>query len=378
MAGDVDPETSNPSQEASREESTPAVETDDRLNDESLRSFVDTFSTEDDDPDIKVHVIGEYTPEESEETDVADDTSPITEEGETKPDAKPDEEAKPPVKPTPDAIKPDDSYPDEDEVKSYPKGSQKRIRQLVAARKRTEEELAQARQDAAYKRDLDTFLNEIGTTRESWDNWTDLGALVQKNGAAAAPILRAMAENLAKATGTAPATSSAPASRPASAPSRGLDPDLQKFVDDLDMTEEAANAIQATRANYRAAPVAPAPRAPDGRAAPRMAEDVIAAGNAAVNLVNDEYAKRYPSEWEKMIPEIQKEMARYKGSPPTLWGQIARDAAEKVVARRKGKGSPQPDPVSRANSASKRGNGPDLTSREGFVDAMLSGKLFGG
>lgn len=375
MPSDVD-QTSDPSQEDSRETSTSAVEQDDRLNDDSLRSFVDKFATEEDDPDIKEVEIGSFQPEQ-------DDAEPKDEEGEPEPeeteadttDSDEEEVEIPAKKPEAEADETepddeDDSYPDEGEVKSYPKGSQKRIRQLVAARKRVEAQLAEAQQDAEYKRTIDKLLTDIGTTPEAFDNWVNLGVLVQKNGAAAAPMLRRMADNLDGGS-----SSSTPA--PQQSGGSGLDADLQEMVDNLDMTEEAAEKIQSQRRSSGAPTQQPTPQQAEG-AAPRLHRDPTEVGQQAVLAVNAEYEKKYPSEWEKLVPEVQKEMAKYKGSPPTLWGQIARDAAEKVIARHKGSVSPQPDPVFRARSGGRRDSGPDVMTREGFADALLSGKLFGG
>ena len=92
--------------------------------------------------------------------------------------------------------------------------------------------------------------------------------------------------------------------------------------------------------------------------------------------MNDEFAKKYPSEWEKLIPEVEKEMKAYSGASPRSWGKIARDAAEKVIRRHKGDVPSEPDQVVRTNGKAPKKTVSVNDSKENFVDSMLSGDLF--
>ena len=398
MAGDVNKSSDSPSQEdeQNREQSNSQLDTDDLHNDPAVLKLVDSFTSGTDDPDQIEVVIGkDEVPPRKEDVSDEGDPKPKDDTKEKKPDEKPAEEEKPadPPKETPseeapkapdtDLVEDDDSYPTEDEVEGHTPNSQKRIRQLVSARKRTEERLTEAEADAIYKRELDEALDKTGTSQESWDHWTDLGFLVQQGEPSVPGLLRKMADNLDGAAGR-PLPKQDP---PDPATAGKLDEDLQAYVDALNMSPEAAEKMQAERHKAAPAPTpaaapAAAPQQPDQpqHFGPRLSQNnndeaAKKAGDAAIAKVNDEMAKKYPSEWEKMVPEVTTEMAKYAGTAPAQWGSIARDAAEKVIARHKGKVTPEPDPTLRSN-----GGGPKkeavIETREDFVDAMLSGRMF--
>lgn len=236
----------------------------------------------------------------------------------------------------------DDSYPTDKEIAAYSQNSQKRIRQLVDARKRVEaenakllKELEDARPAASYRKELDETLTKHKIAPKAWDEWSSLGVLIQTDPAKAGPVLLALADSLGFKP-EAPAAPKGPVT---------LDPDLAKLVADNEMTKEAAEAIQR---KFARPPAAPAPTEPVPLA-PRLAVDPVKKGAADIAAVNAEYAKRYPDQWESWAPEVMAAMAEYKGSAPHLWGKIAKDCAEKVIAKKASKRAPVIDPVTRSS-----------------------------
>jgi len=388
--GDVNTSDSSSQDDQNREQSNSQLDNSDLHNDPAVLKLVDSFASEADDPDLQVIEIGKdevpsrkedepnaegepSSEEKSEEGKESDGTEGDDESPAPKTDDPAPTEDKPKAKvndPELEEEEDDDSYPEDEEINGYTQNSQKRIRQLVAARKRSEEQLSDFEADADYKRQLDNTLSELGTKPEAWDNWVQLGFLLQKGEAAVPGILRNMADNLETDAGGAPTRP--PAATPAAdAP---LDADLKGYVDSLEMSEEAAAAVQATR---KPAPAA-APQQDQGghSIGPRLSDSDADYGQRSIAAVNDEMAKKYPSEWEKLVPEIEKEMAKYAGASPRQWGRIARDAAEKVIRRHKGNVSSDPDPTLRGGGKGPKKQVTALDSKDDFVDSMLDGSLF--
>lgn len=323
--------------------------------------------------------VEEETPEP--EPDPIDNT-PTDTETETKPDTSTDKPVAtkapedPPAKADPKPTEVDTSYPDEKELKGYTGNSQRRIRQLVAARKsveekaaKHEEEVSRLKDRAKYRDDMEARLTEHKIDPKAWDQWTSLGLLVQQEPGKAAQILAAMAKNL----GLDPSE----LADPKKADDAKLDADLAEMVASFDMTEPAAAKIQASR---RKSP-APAQRftperaeAQELRPAPSLSVDPVAVGNQAILAVDTEYRKKYPDQWDKMVDDVMTEMAQYKGSPPHLWGKLARDCAERVVKRKVSAAVP-PDPSMRS-TGNRRARDEDQNTREGFAEAIASGKFF--
>jgi hypothetical protein len=264
----------------------------------------------------------------------------------------------------------DTSYPDEKELKSYTGNSQRRIRQLVAARKSVEEKAAKHEEEvshlkdrAKYRDDMEARIAEHKIDPKAWDQWTSLGFLVQQKPSEAAKVLAAMAKNLGVDPGTL--------TEQAKTDTTELDEDLAGMVASFDMTDTAAEKIQASR---RRSPAATRTEDPPVKPAPSLSVDPIAVGNAGITKVDAEYRKKYPDQWDSLVDDVMTEMAQYKGSPPHLWEKLARDCAEKVV-KRKVSGAIPPDPSLRPRGG-RRAQDEDLTSREGMAEAIASGKYF--
>ena len=98
-------------------------------------------------------------------------------------------------------------------------------------------------------------------------------------------------------------------------------------------------------------------------------------GNKAISQVDAEFRAKYPDQWDTLVADVMAEMTQYKGSPPALWGKLARDCAERVV-QRKVRAAIPPDPSLRATAGVRRVRSEDTTSREGLAEAMASGKFF--
>ena len=287
--------------------------------------------------------------DDAEETDDADDKA----------------EPEPEKKKTPEA-KPEDQDPTEEELRQMSRNENARIRSLVKRRKaaeaevaKREERIAELEHKAAYRDSLDTVLKTNGISQEAWDQWQDLGLLMQTEPQRAAILLNQMSKSL----GYQEITDSTPVSK--------LDDDLTKMVADTEMTKEAAEKIQRQRMRDAQMAVVRQPRKtqvpqqrqqqqhqPDttqrsqASQLPRLSQSDLDRGAAAVKAVNAEFAKKYPDQWASMVPEVDKLMKTYQGTPPHLWGKIARDCAEKVVAKRTAKSvvTRRPDPTMRATS----------------------------
>lgn len=265
---------------------------------------------------------------------------------------------------TADAKKVDEEAgdPDDQEMRGYSRDANKRIRQLVQARKTVEAKLAekdaeieQLREKASYRDTLEETLKTHQVDSKTWDEWADLGLLMQRDPRKAAVILGTMAKSLGF--------------RDPDGAIDKLDDDLAKMVADQEMTKEAAEKMQRHRLKLnpvilptgdpaptqRQAPVNPQQNQP--RSLPRLTRDDTEVGKRAIAAVDAEFRKKYPDQWGKLAPEVQVEMAKYKGTPPHLWGQIARDCAEKVVAKRMAKApttTRRPDPTLRSQPGSSR------------------------
>jgi hypothetical protein len=261
------------------------------------------------------------------------------------------------------------SYPDDAELKTYTGHSQKRIRQLIAARKSVDDRFAKAdaeiktlREKAKYREDVESKLTEHKIDTKAWDQWVDLGLLVQREPDKAGQILAAMAKNLGVAIPDG-ATKTPDESVQ-------LDPDLAELVKAYEMTEAAAKKVQAKRTPPRrpdAPPAAPASRGP------ALTVDPVDLGQQAIAAVDAEFRAKVP-EWESLVDDVMKELAQYKGSPPHLWGTLARDCADRVVKRKVNAAIP-PDPTLRPGGV-RRGRVEDATTREGFADAIATGRFF--
>jgi hypothetical protein len=281
------------------------------------------------------------------------------------PAEKPPADDKPAEKPKP-AV--DDSYPTDKEIAGYSSNSQQRIRQLVAARKRVEaenakllKELDEIKPAASYRKDLDETLTKHKIAPKAWDEWSSLGVLIQTDPAKAGPVLLALADSL----GFKPATGTPPAK----GEKVTLDPDLAKLVADNEMTEEAAQAIQRKLARPPAAPT----NTESAPLAPRLAVDPVKKGAADIAAVNAEYEKRYPDQWKSWAPEVMAEMAKYAGSAPHLWKQIATDCAEKVIAKKASKRAPVIDPVARSSGGrSSIATGGPPKNREEMAERIVA------
>jgi hypothetical protein len=150
-----------------------------------------------------------------------------------------------------------------------------------------------------------------------------------------------------------------------------LDDDLAEMVASFDMTEPAAAKIQASRKASRPAPT----QTPESvRPGPSLAVDPVERGNAAIQAVDAEYRSKYPDQWDKLVDDVMAEMVQYQGSPPHLWGKLARDCAERVVKRKVSVAIP-PDPSLRPSGV-RRARDEDPNSREGMAEAIASGKYF--
>lgn len=318
------------------------------------------------------------------------------EEPEAAPDKTPEQSSTPPAKAeavAPDTTKPENktvkepkapaapaldmSYPDDAELGRYTGHSQKRIRQLVAARKNVDERFAKVdaenktlREKAKYRDDVESKLTEHKIDPKAWDQWVDLGLLVQREPSRAGQILAAMAKNLGVEI---PVADTKPRQPPAPEAVK-FDDDIAAMVASFDMTEPAARKLQASRTKAPVQTRTPdAAPAPEGTRSPSLVADPLEQGQRALTAVDEEFRAKIP-EWESLVPDVMSEMAQYKGSPPHLWGKLARDCAERVVKRKVNMAVP-PDPSLRPGGV-RRGKVEEATSREGFADAVASGRFF--
>ena len=286
----------------------------------------------------------------------------------------------------PEAKAKSDEDPDEDERQSYSRDANKRIRQLIEKRKAAEAaaaekdaEIEQLRVKASYRDDLEKSLADHKVDTKAWDEWTQLGLLMQRDPARAAVYLGKMAQTLGYQDPDGPITK--------------VDKDLEDLVAAQEMTKEAAEKIQRTRiASRMQAPPVPrqpteaAPTAtsdPRSPSLPRLTRDEADVGRAAIKAVDAEFRKKYPDQWDKIVGEVQAEMALYKGSHPSSWGKIARESAEKIVAKRVAKApksSDRPDPSLRATGGSSRAvtrnNTGPAKSKSELAERMAKGTLF--
>jgi hypothetical protein len=258
-----------------------------------------------------------------------------------------------------DADDEDDSYPDEAETAAFSPNAQRRIRQLVAQRKRAESQLAEALEDAQYRRGLKTTLKNVGITPEAFDEWTQLGIVVQTDPAAAAKVLGRLAETLGYT--------------PAKAEPDRLDDDLKALVDDDQMTEAAAKRIQATRKQpSRAADPTQQPRT---AVAPAEVPSLVKKPESGAQIMarlDAEFATKFGTDWEGLAKEVNAELANYRGTPLHLWERTIRDAVARVAQRKPSTVSKTPDPVSRGSGGrsvvAKPGNKPP--TRESIVSNL--------
>lgn len=352
------------------------------------------------DPELENH----NEDEEGKETDDSADDAEEVKDGDEKPDGedgddevvdgKPKPKAKPVADPEGEAAaedEPEESADDSDEKPKpieqdddsnddqYGNGANKRIRQLIARNKTAEARIAEleAERDgltekASYREILEKTLTDHQVDTKTWDEWTKLGLLMQSDPARAARTLGTMAKALGYQDPDGPIAK--------------LDADLEEMVKSNDMTAEAAEKMQ--RQRIKTAPLPPIQRQADptqsennnrSPSLPRLTRDDQAVGAKAIAAVDAEFRKKYPDQWTKLAPEVQAMMAEYKGSPPNLWGKIARDCAEKVVAKRMAKApkSTRPDPSIRATGGSARtvtrkNTGP-ATSKSELADRIAAG-----
>jgi hypothetical protein len=273
----------------------------------------------------------------------------------------------------------DNDDPDAEEQANYTHEANRRIRQLIARRKEAEAKLAEKdaeieslREKASYRDTLEQTLQTHKVDTKTWDEWSKLGLLMQSNPVRAAVILGTMAKELGY--------------RDPEGPIKEFDKDLAALVEKQEMTKEAAEAVQRTR--IAAAPVVERqtqmpPGQPTGDARtpslPRLTRDAVEIGQRAIAAVDAEFRKKYPGEWDKIVGDVQTMMAEYKGSPPTLWGKIARDCAEKVVAKRMAKAPKpnRPDPTLRATGGVSRtvtrNNAGPAKSKTELADRIAAG-----
>lgn len=282
------------------------------------------------------------------------------------------EPEKPAAKADPPPAPAEDPDPTEDEVKTFGPGAQKRIQQLVTKRRAAEERATQLEAKAKMIDSLDESLAKAKIDRAVWDQWQQLGFLAQTEPVKAARALAQLARELdpevvaeLTKTGTKPEPKAA----------TELDDDLQQMVDSFELAEATALKIQATR--KPAAPAAAtrqpaAPAAAPRAAIPRMADIDLTQGEAALKSVDDEFRQKYPTDWDKLAPEVNKLMEDYRGIAPAKWGKIARECAEKVIAKR---GAAEAvDPVARTTE--RRHSSSPTTSRDGLAKAIADGTLF--
>jgi hypothetical protein len=178
--------------------------------------------------------------------------------------------------------------PDQKELANYSPAAQNRIRELIKRRKATEKEVETVKLKAAYRDQLEARLTEAKMTPEAWDQWADLGFLIQTAPETAAKVLGTMAESLGYAA--VPKTETTPGE---------LDKDLKELVAADEMTEKAAKAIQATRT-----PAKPAPKQPpmptgqqtQMRRAPSLAAPKET-GEQIMARLDKEFAAAYPDQW---------------------------------------------------------------------------------
>lgn len=270
----------------------------------------------------------------------------------------------------------DDNEPDD----QYGNGANKRIRQLVDKRKALEAEIAtrdarisELEEKASYRDTLEKTLTEHKVDTKTWDEWTQLGLLMQKNPRRAAQILGTMAKELGFIGDNDPV--------------EVKDADLVEMVKSQDMTEDAAKKIQRQRLITAPAPMPMRETRTETTPAdqnrlpslPRLTRDESAVGTRAIQAVDAEFRKKYPDQWGKIVTEVQTEMAKWKGAAPSLWGKIARDCAEKVVAKRLAKApvSSRPDPSMRATGGSSRtvtrNNAGPAKSKNELADRIAAG-----
>lgn len=310
-----------------------------------------------------------------EETETEKPKVPVVKAGDADPEETETEE--PVVDPE---IAGDDQDPDEQETAGYTRDANKRIRQLVERRKAAEAETAKLREQigelqdkASYRDVLEKTLTEHKLDTKTWDEWTSLGLLMQSNPQRAAVTLAQMAKALGY--------------RDPEGPIAKFDDDLEAMVKDQEMTKEAAEKLQRQRLvqqpisvprNTQQQPTQTTdPRSPS---LPRLTRDDIAVGQKAIGVVDAEFLKKYPDQWPKLVGEVQTMMAEYKGSPPALWGKIARDCAEKVIRKRlaKAPATSRPDPTLRASGGSSsrtvtRNNTGPAKSKSELADRIAAG-----
>jgi hypothetical protein len=322
---------------------SPATEAQDRLASPALKSLVDKISG----------------PDEA-DTDADNSTSTTLKED---PPAKPTDEKKPAAEPE------EDPDPTPEEVKTFTPNVQKRIEQLARKRRAAEERANQLALKAKMVDDLDQQLSTHKIERAVWDQWQQLGFLAQTDPKSAAKVLAHMAKNLA------PEVVAELTERAAKAPeaqATALDDDLQKMVDDFEISPEVATKLQARRAPPKTEATNGEPKAPPRVPIPTMSDMDIRAGEEAIKAVDAEFRQKYPRDWEKLAPKVNQMLTEYRGIAPSKWGKIARECAEKVVASHSE--VDEIDPVARTTA--RRSSTSPVSSREGLAAAIANGSLF--
>lgn len=318
---------------------------------EALKTLTGGTTEDDKSPEGDEQVEPVTTEGEPEAPEASADTVPVEE----PPEPVATDETPPPAKPTPKAAAPteDTSYPDAKETAAYSPNAQRRIQQLVHARKKAESELAEVRSAAQYKKDLDAKLNETGIKPEAFDEWMQLGVVVQTDPAAAAKVLGRLAKTLGYEPEPEKGTDS-------------LDADLKALVDEDQMTEAAAKKVQATRKPVQAPPRS-APAATGMPLLTKKPED----GAQIMLRLDTEFAKKYAGAWDSMAAEVNTELTKYRGTPTHLWEQTIRDAVDRVVRRKPSTVSSTPDPVSRSSGGrSQQNTGNKPPTRESVVSQL--------
>lgn len=104
---------------------------------------------------------------------------------------------------------------------------------------------------------------------------------------------------------------------------------LQKRVDNLDMTEEAAWDVVKQYAEQQApAKEQPAPQRPQLN----YDEAVLHQSKQQLATAQAEAAKKYGASWASMWPKVQREMLKEKGADPRTWAVLFKKSLELVEA----------------------------------------------
>ncbi len=269
----------------------------------------------------KLTAKNEQAPEqdELEETPVAEtETTPSEQPAATK-----DETPAPAATETADEPDPSDA-----EIQHYSENAQKRIRQAIKARKDTEAKLKDAEPLAGFGADILNRAQSANVPPQVFADWVDVGVEVYSNPQTGAQRLVKMAESLGYKT-------------QGSAIPEGFDGFLKKLEEELEISPDAAKAIRSRlKPAETPAPTPPAEASQPQRQTVDNNKLVMDKAVRDMNQLSADMAKAHGASWNEIEAAAAKRLEEFKGSPPSLWPNLFKNAVNLVVAERKAAAPP--------------------------------------